>query len=229
LTCNDITADSYSVTITADDFAVSTYWIVNNCNFQATWVINIVGTEDITFHGDNFPGVSGGIVYNVLGSGRTIYVQTEVAGSILAPNNILDQTGGFISGKVVVGNVKFALQINKPDCPNPDPVTITDVTQGDTPAGSDTILLSFGTGIRTGDNIHIGASTGGTENIVIGVASDGNCTLATPLSTKYTVGTKVTTTINNPTKSRVYSVSDVMSSGVAISAFTVLVVLALFF
>jgi choice-of-anchor A domain-containing protein len=226
LTCNDDTDDSYSVTITAEDFAESTYWVVNNCNFQATWVINIVGTEDITFHGDNFPGVSGGVVYNVLGSGRTINVQTTVEGSILAPNNDLYQTGGFISGKVVVGNVQFALQINKPDCPNPSSVTINDNTQINSPSGSNTIYLSAGTGIRTGDDVTVGTET----NTVTDVATDGTVTLAQPLSNAYPQGTKVTTVVNNPTFSRVYTnTQNLASSANALSAFFAFIaVLALF-
>jgi choice-of-anchor A domain-containing protein len=230
LTCNDDSDDSYSVTITSEDFADSTYWVVNNCNFQATWVINIVGTDNITFHGDNFPGVSGAVVYNVLGSGRTINVQTTVQGSILAPNNNLYQTGGFISGKVVVGNVQFALQINKPDCPNPSPVTITDITQQESPNGGNTLYLSQATAIRTGDDVTIGGGSNTESSTCTNVASDGTCTLADSLTNTYPVGTKVTTVVNNPGSSRVFKSENVASSAMALNAiFALVAVLALFF
>jgi len=126
LTCSDSTLDTYYVTLTSSDLTSSTYTTVSNCNFQASWVINIAGTDDITLTGGSFPAIPGGVVYNVLGSGRTITVTgTQVNGHLLAPNNILYQTGGVIVGKVVAGDITFALQINKQNtCPQPVIVTI---------------------------------------------------------------------------------------------------------
>jgi len=133
-----------------------TYTTLENCNFHASWVVNIRGEGEVDFRGDSFPALPGGLVYNILGSGRVIDVKdTAVSGSILAPLNILHQTGGYILGKVVAADVTFALQINKHnDCPNPGTITIPVPTTTDTPAGTDVVPVSvpvFG----TGDNITI--------------------------------------------------------------------------
>jgi len=100
--------------------ATYTYTSVDNCNVQANWAINIGGTGDVFIRGDSFPGVPGAVVYNVIGSGRTISVdETAVNGAILAPLNTLNQTGGVILGKVVAGNIVNALQVNRENtCPD---------------------------------------------------------------------------------------------------------------
>jgi len=116
LTCNDPSAKQYFATVEASTISSINDWQTVGCNANAEWLINVPdGSDSITFVGNNFPVT--GVVYNILGSGRTINVQTSVAGSILSPNNNLDQTGGTIYGKVVVNNVINSLQTNQPSCP----------------------------------------------------------------------------------------------------------------
>jgi len=143
-----------------------TYITVDNCNFQASWVVNVRGTENVNFRGDSFPAIAAGVVFNVIGSGRVIDVTgVAVTGHILAPNNILHQTGGVIIGKVVVADVTFALQINKHSCPNPADVTISVPVTEDAPAGSDfldvaSLALIVGDSFVSGGQTHtITAST----------------------------------------------------------------------
>jgi len=143
LTCSDNSASQYVVSLTPATMSQYTYITLDNCNFQASWVINIRGTEQVNFRGDSFPAIPGGIVYNILGSERIIDVsETAVKGHILAPNNILHQTGGVIIGKVVVADVTFSLQINKHSCPNPGTVTVPVPTTEEAPALSDFLQVA---------------------------------------------------------------------------------------
>jgi choice-of-anchor A domain-containing protein len=119
LTCDSMTAPYYYVTINAEEFATFTYTSLDNCNVQANWIINVPGTGDFTLSGGSFPGVPGGVTYNIQGTGRTVHITSvSVDGHILAPGNTIDQTGGVIRGKVVAGNIMNALQINRENtCP----------------------------------------------------------------------------------------------------------------
>jgi len=119
ITCNDASATAYYVSLTSAQFNSFTYTTIGNCNFQANWFINIRGTDDVSISGGSFPGVPGGIVYNVVGCGRTITVHdTTLSGHFLAPCSTLNQPTGLITGKVVAGNVVASLQINREDtCP----------------------------------------------------------------------------------------------------------------
>jgi len=115
LTCQNSNAKTYYVSVDGATISSINDWQTVGCSADAEWIVNVVGSGDFTFSGNNFP--SDGVVYNVVGA-RTINVQTSVAGSILAPAATLYQTGGTIYGKVVVGSVSSALQINLADCPN---------------------------------------------------------------------------------------------------------------
>jgi choice-of-anchor A domain-containing protein len=115
LTCQSWNQKVYYVTVDASTISSINDWQTSGCSIEAEWIVNVVGTGDVTFNGNNFP--SHGVVYNIVGA-RTINVQTSVAGSILAPAATLNQTGGTIYGKVVVGSVASVLQINIPDCPD---------------------------------------------------------------------------------------------------------------
>jgi len=115
-TCNSTTNQRNSITVTSDVFNLVTYSTLENCNLNGEFIINVEGNDDVIFHGASFPANSDNVVYNILGSHRTIFVQTAVNGAILAPSNFLNQTGGVIRGKVVVGDVFFSLQINQPNC-----------------------------------------------------------------------------------------------------------------
>lgn len=105
----------YYVSISPADFNAASWWSASNTNVEAEFVITITGTEDITFSGGEFPGIPERVVWNIPGE-RTIFVQTEVVGSILAPQATVQQTGGVIKGFVVAQNVAHLLQVNKLTC-----------------------------------------------------------------------------------------------------------------
>jgi len=123
ITCNDNSAMKYYVTLTSTDLSSTTSSALVNCNINAQWVINVVGTDDVTFSGGSFGDVNGPgasqIVWNIQGSGRTINVGAyQFDGSLLSPYNVLHQTGGVIIGKVVVAEVTSMVQMNEYVCYN---------------------------------------------------------------------------------------------------------------
>jgi len=115
LTCQNPNSKNYIVSVDGATISAINDWQTVGCNPNGEWIVNVIGSGDFTFSGNNFP--SDGVVYNVKGA-RNIFVQTSVAGSILAPAATLNQSGGTIYGKVVVGSVASALQINLAQCPN---------------------------------------------------------------------------------------------------------------
>jgi len=133
ITCDDATASTYYVSLTQAEFAQFTYTTIGNCNFQAFWFINVIGDDNVELTGASFPGVPGGVTYNIIGSEREIYVHdTEVTGHILAPDNTLRQTNGLITGKVVAGDITASLQINRENtCPQQVDVNIPVVIASD--------------------------------------------------------------------------------------------------
>jgi len=116
LTCNNVMSARNVFTISGSDLSAATSYQVVNCMPFAQWVINVVGSDSVSFTGDAFPDLAGNIIYNIQGSGRTINVNTGVNGAILAPSNRLTMDGGVIHGKVVVASAQI-VQINLVDCP----------------------------------------------------------------------------------------------------------------
>jgi fibro-slime domain-containing protein/choice-of-anchor A domain-containing protein len=218
LTCSDDTLDTYYITLTSTDLTSTTYTTVSNCNFQASWVLNIAGTDDITLTGGSFPAIPGGVVYNVLGSGRTITVTgTQVNGHLLAPNNILYQTGGVIVGKVVAGDITFALQINKQNtCPQPVTVTIPN-TASNSSDGTTTFFTS--NCFRDGDIVSYGS-----ESAVVATAVGTKVTFNHPVNAQ--AGDLFTVTVSSTDGSRVQTSTPSASSSSVVS-FAVAVVVAL--
>lgn len=87
--------------------------------------------------GDVFPANPGAVVYNFLGSGRTITLTTSFSGNILAPHNIIYQQQGVVIGKVIAGDIPLIHQVNIVHCPKPAPITLVTysncpIQQGDT-------------------------------------------------------------------------------------------------
>jgi len=236
LTCNDINAVANTATITGAQFESSTYYVLDNCFFQSAWILNIPGTDDITLSGGSFPAVGGGVLYNVLGSGRTIYVNnTAVTGSILAPGNTLYQSGGYIAGKVVVADVARALQINIAQCANPEPVTIYGVTSTPSNQGDTTTTVTGGGGFQPGDDANVGGHA-----CTVTATSDGQITFTPALSGALPTGSQVSALvdgskarnpINNstaPTSPSKSSDAFAVSINVAVAVFCMLIVALMF-
>jgi len=148
-------ADTYYVSLTPEEMAQYTYTTVQNCNFQAKWFINVRGSTDVVISGATFPAIAGGVVYNVIGSGRTITVsETDLQGHLLAPQNILNNPGGVINGKVVAGDITMSLQINRENnCPEPGIVELPTTEEDPVYLGGNFFSVSSLGGIREGDRI----------------------------------------------------------------------------
>jgi len=226
LTCSDHMADQYVVSITADEMSQYTYYAVDGCNVQASWVINVRGSENVVIKGDNFPAIPGGVIYNIVGCGRTVGVtETEVHGAILAPCGVLDQTGGVIKGKVVVGDVRHALQINRASCPNPGDIIISTPTTSAAPVGNP--FINVGTAaLQGGDNIAIN----GFKYVVTSSSPDGKVEITPKLAADVAAGTQVSATVD-PTKGRdpANDTEANSSSIVSISIALLVAILAFFF
>jgi len=230
LTCQDATADVYFVTLTSDVMSTYTYTSVDNCNFQAYWVINIAGNDDVSIGGASFPAICGGVVYNVLGSGRTVTItETSVCGHVLAPDNIVYQPGGVIVGKVVAGDITMSLQINKQNnCPNPGTVNLPTANTAPAPAGQDYLQLASRGNIQPNDIVTIGQQS----NVV--VSFNGNqMQLNSALSADVPAGSIIVATVSNangrPIESNESTSSQNSASSVAVVASFVLALIALAF
>jgi len=225
LTCSDITDTEYVVSFDASIMSTFTYVTTSNCNMQANWVVNILGNGDVNFNGDSFPAAPGGVVYNVVGCGRTVTVTgTALAGSLLAPCSTLDQTGGVIIGKVVAGDITMSLQINKLDCPNPGTVTVTTPLTGDAPNGVNNLPVASII-IAANDQITLNG------NSYTVVASSGNTLyISPPLMSSASAGDIVTAQVDasqgrNPGSDKAPNSASVATFSVAL----IVAILALFF
>lgn len=123
ITCGS-SQDQYVLNVASSTLNSITWYQTENCKAGSKWIINVGlnDNDDFTIQGDSFPASPEDVVYNILGNERTITVKTGVNGAILSPNNILEQRSGVIRGKVVIGEVSYSLQINKPICDYIPPV-----------------------------------------------------------------------------------------------------------
>jgi len=189
---------SYIVTVDADMVSSTTWWSMNNCA-DGVWIINIGGTDDVSFSGGDFPGVSERVVFNVLGSGRTINVASGVAGNILGPNQYFSQTGGVTHGLVIVGDVISALSTTEPDCHDFQSYDIVTVNTDAANSGDSNIAVSGNSQFALGDSLDI---NGGVESVTITQLTivDGQpfLTVDPAITGNYASGTFMGTTVNKP-------------------------------
>jgi len=216
--------------LTPEQLAQTTYTVVDGCNFQAEWIINIRGTGAVTLSGDSFPAIPGGVLYNIIGA-RTVFVHdTQVNGHILAPAATLNQTGGVIVGKVVAADIVFALQINKQNtCPVPVPVSIPLVPSVPVNAGdSEFALQNSVSNFRINDNIVLPNDK--VLGKIIAINSDKNtvtvdtaacCTASWPAHSVFKV-------VVSSTQSRAADPVNAQSSSASVSQIAFAVVVALF-
>jgi len=117
LTCQDASASEYYVTLQAYQMDTYTWINLDNCNSDARWIINIPGTDDVSFSGGSFPGNAASIVYNIQGSGRNVRVgNTQLVGTVLAPYNKFFDVGSVVIGKVIAGDIGTSHQTNRAQC-----------------------------------------------------------------------------------------------------------------
>jgi len=122
LTCNSATDTTYFVNIPDSLLAANTYFNSPvNCNSNAQWVVTVSGTSDVVFHGNpSFGNSATTTLWNIVGSGRTVTVQTQLDGSMLGPNNALFLSAGAVNGQVVFNSISStdAMDINQIACPS---------------------------------------------------------------------------------------------------------------
>jgi len=188
----------FIVTIDSDMLLGSTWWSLNNCA-DGVWIINIGGADDVTFQGGDFPGISERVLFNVLGSGRTISVVSGVSGNILGPNHYFSQTGGVTHGLVIVGDILASLSTTQPDCHDFQSYDIVTVNTDTINAGDSDIPVAGNTQFALGDQVDI---NGGSESVTVTdltiVDGQSYITVDPAVSGSYTQGTFISTTINDP-------------------------------
>jgi len=179
--CWDGTATRYYASLTPAMFVDITYYVLDNCNVQAEWILNIRGDGDLTILGDEFPTPASATVYNFIGSGRTwIIPGNTISGTILAPgNDILQETGGLVIGKIIAGNVTQVHQVNIVRCPKPRTLLLTTVASGPAEVGSTDVPVFGDGGIKKGDTVNINSDLYVVEDM-----GDGVMGLETPLKKK---------------------------------------------
>jgi len=192
ITCNDASASYYYLTMTAAEMTQFTYYVTVGCNYQAYWTINVAsGISDVVFSGDSFPAVPGAVVYNVQGC-RTIQVRdTAINGHVLATCGTLNQTGGVILGKTVVGDVIMSLQINKEDVCQ----TVTDVEiviEVDEPRSECTFVAVNADFIQVGDELNV---EGSLQRLIVSSVQDRCITIDNdePITVLFSAGSKAGT------------------------------------
>jgi len=188
------TSSQAQYVINTDDVTLNsiTYYTLSGCNAGARWVINVAGNGAVNFQGASFPALSGGVVYNILGAGRTINVQTQVNGNILAPKNIYNQNGGVTVGKVVVGSCQHVLQVNIPNCPvGTVPVTITNTVGQPGNPGDNKITCNSHSDLQRGDDL----VTSDGHHYTVSSVNGNIINLGSPLTNSVAVGSTVTVTV----------------------------------
>jgi len=202
LTCFDNNQRQYVANVDVDLFNSITYYTLNNCNFQAQWVLNIIGTGTVNVTGGSFPSVPGSVVYNVIGARTIIVDSTGVQGAILGVDADLWQTNSVIVGKVVVKNFLYASQTNRFDCLKPGSVVITSFVTSDAEAGSTTINVG-GNQFIAGDTVTIN----GKSYAVIDVSA--NTIIISPaLDSSVATGSTISVVVSDSTVSRTPGRSD---------------------
>jgi len=214
--CHDPTATWYYVDIDGAIMSSLNWYQLDSCNLAAFWIVNIGGTGPVTLKGGRWPSVVERVVYNIKGSGRVIDIQTGIAGNILAPHNILNMVAGVTLGLVVVGDVRYLVQANKPNCIEFDPIDVVAFSAGSTvhgeeapskkraTAGQVTVIpVSAYGSFSVGDNINVN----GEENCtIIGVTEwqGGEALVCQPPLTKdYPPNTKFFTTVTFTSKDEI--------------------------
>jgi len=120
ITCNNANSLTYYVTISPAEMSQYTYVVLDSCNANARWVVNVPTTDNVLLTGVSIPAPPEAVVYNIQGSGRTITINgIYVEGSILAPYNTLYQNGGIVKGRVIVGDITKSLNFDKAGCFTP--------------------------------------------------------------------------------------------------------------
>jgi len=198
ITCNNKNDLLNHVSVDGNTFSQVNWYSLSNCNFASRWVIDITGSGNIVIKGGEFPAVVERVVYNVLGSGRTISTTNGVNGHIMAPQNSLNQPSGVTYGLVIAGDIPVAKQNNKPDCKNFRDVVISSRLAVGVKSGATTIYVVDWPQLLKDDVICIG----GQCLQVVGVeapqvvltkreVTGGGIRLSAPLETDYDVDSVV--------------------------------------
>jgi choice-of-anchor A domain-containing protein len=201
-TCNSAADTRHIATVDGSVFATVSWFAFEGCNSQATWVINIDGTGDVSFAGGNLPGIGERVLYNVIGSGRTVTISTGVNGNILAPQCTVTQPGGVTLGLVIAGNIPAMFSTVNPNCADFEPFTVSSRLSGAASAGDDSVSLVTFSALLAGDVITFDQGESNEESVAIAerqqVDGDLVAVLTSPLQYAHDDMSYVITFVQNP-------------------------------
>jgi len=120
LDCQSWYQDLYVLNIPGDVFSQVLWFMMNNCNPNARWVVNIVGNSQVNFRGGSFPTNPNRVVYNIPDQRIVTIQDTLVLGNILAPRSTFNQNSGYVVGKVIVGDIVSLTRVNAITCTGKD-------------------------------------------------------------------------------------------------------------
>jgi len=168
ITCQNA-SDLYHVKVDGDLLSSTNWYVLAGCSWDASFIIDVTGINDITIKGAPFPGIVERVIYNVLGTNRAIYGTNGVNGNILAPFNAYSQHNGVTYGRVIVGDVFEARQNNKPNCTNFELITISNAIMKPIKMGDTMIYVVDVSNYNQGDQVCVGASC---VEVVSGIVVD---------------------------------------------------------
>jgi len=205
VTCNSPFDQYYYLDINGADLSSSTWWNLANCNFQSYYILNIRGSGSVTVQGADFPTITERVVYNFIGSGRTLSIPSGLNGNILAPYNTITQTSGVTRGLVVAGDVTAFLHAQNPNCKKFNSVVITvkssSAASGGLKRQTQSSINVYGFSLLSiGDTVTIGSE----QVVVVGAQQDGgqSILIVSPgLTGSYPKNTDITTTVQDPSNS----------------------------
>jgi len=153
VTCDASATGLVHFTVSGDILSKTQWYITVGCQFDAGYIIDVTGSGNVVIQGGAFSGIVEKVVYNVLGSGRTITGATGVSGNILAPGNSYTQNAGVTYGRVIVADVPEARQNNKPNCTDFKSVTISNIVLERVEIGDKWIYVVDASNYNVGDKL----------------------------------------------------------------------------
>jgi len=204
VTCPDASASLWVVSINGDDINQITWWTKNGCSEQAQFVFNVQGSGNVVFSGGEFTHDMELVLWNVIGSGRTVQLSwSEVRGTLLAPNNNYYQPNtGVWKGQIIVANVQQAHQINRQFCPKPPtPVPSSDCVTFETQCAGLSFNLGEASSFVEYNAISFKDFTATTGDIEGRLAARGNVNFGEG----YSVGATLSTVNDMPDRHQHYS------------------------
>jgi len=120
----------------------------------------------MVFQGGDFPGIGEKIVFNIVGYGRIVNVDSGVNANILAPTNTVQQNGGVTRALVIAGDITLWKSGTNPSCSDFQTFDIVLNVIANNLVGSDNLIVGTFNQATAGDSfVHEGVTYTITKRI----------------------------------------------------------------